>query len=53
MNSDRLRKIQEALRAEKLDAWFFASFRGSDPIAAHILGLPEAAMVTRRWFSPS
>ena len=50
MNSDRLRKIQEALRAEKLDAWFFASFRGSDPIAAHVLGLPEAAMVTRRWF---
>jgi len=50
MNSDRLRRIQEALREQKLDAWFFASFRGSDPIAASILGLPEAAMVTRRWF---
>ena len=50
MNSDRLRKIQQALRAEGLDAWFFASFRGSDAIAARLLGLPEAAMVTRRWF---
>ena len=50
MNDDRLRRIQEALRAEKVDAWFFASFRGSDPIATKVLGLSEAAMVTRRWF---
>ena len=50
MNDDRLRRIQEALRAENVDAWFFASFRGSDAIASSVLGLPETAMVTRRWF---
>jgi Xaa-Pro dipeptidase len=50
MNEDRLRRIQEALRAEGVDAWFFANFRGSDPIASKVLGLPEGAMVTRRWF---
>jgi Xaa-Pro dipeptidase len=50
MNEARLRTIQAALREEGIDAWFFASFRGSDPIAAKVLGLPESAMVTRRWF---
>ena len=50
MNEERLRQIQEALREEKVDAWFFAYFRGSDPIAPKVLGLPEGAMVTRRWF---
>lgn len=50
MNEDRLRRIQEALRAEGVDAWFFANFRGSDPIATKVLGLAEGFMVTRRWF---
>ncbi len=50
MNSELIRRIQQALRDEGLDAWFFASFRGSDPIAAKVLGLQAAAMVTRRWF---
>jgi len=50
MNEERLRRIQEALRAEKLDAWFLADFKGTDPIALHVLGLLGRPMVTRRWF---
>ena len=50
MNEERLRRIQEALREEKLDAWFLADFKGADPISLHILGLQGRPMVTRRWF---
>jgi Xaa-Pro dipeptidase len=41
--------IQGDLRAAKLDGWLFYDFRGRDPIAQHILNLPEG-MRTRRWF---
>src|SRR5215470_13879695 len=41
--------IQSDLRAAKLDGWLFYDFRGRDPIAQNILGLP-AAMRTRRWY---
>src|SRR5215510_1368655 len=41
--------IQSDLRAAKLDGWLFYDFRGRDPIAQHILCLPEG-MRTRRWF---
>jgi len=37
------------LRAAKIDGWLFYDFRGRDPIAQHILSLPEG-MRTRRWF---
>jgi len=50
MNEERLRRIQQALRDEKLDAWFFADFKGTDPIALHVLALHERPLVTRRWF---
>src|SRR6202140_5265543 len=40
---------QGDLRAAKLDGWLFYDFRGRDPIAQHILKLPES-MRTRRWF---
>lgn len=44
-------KIQQALNEADLDGWLFYSFRGSDPIAANILGLGgEGHMATRRWF---
>ncbi len=46
----QLEKIQEALRAENIDAWLFYDFRGSNPIAQQILGLSRDAMYTRRWF---
>src|SRR6201984_1725890 len=41
--------IQSDLRAAKIDGWLFYDFRGRDPIAQSILGLPEG-MRTRRWF---
>jgi len=41
--------MQKDLRAARLDGWLFYDFRGRDPIAHRILGLP-AAMRTRRWF---
>lgn len=43
--------IQQALKEADLDGWLFYSFRGSDPIAANILGMSsEGHMATRRWF---
>ncbi|MFI5058645.1 MAG: M24 family metallopeptidase [Candidatus Acidiferrales bacterium] len=41
--------IQNDLRAAKLDGWLFYDFRGRDPIAQHVLQLPDG-MRTRRWF---
>lgn len=44
-------KIQQALKEADLDGWLFYSFRGSDPIAANILGTGgEGHIATRRWF---
>jgi Xaa-Pro aminopeptidase len=48
MSAD-IQGIQQDLRAAKLDGWLFYDFRGRDPIAQHILQLPEG-MRTRRWF---
>jgi Xaa-Pro dipeptidase len=48
MSAD-IQGMQNDLRAAKLDGWLFYDFRGRDPIAQHILSLPEA-MRTRRWF---
>ena len=50
MKEEKLRSIQSALSEEGIDAWFFVDFKGTDPLAARILGLPQGAMVTRRWF---
>src|ERR1700675_232674 len=44
-----LQGMQGDLRAAKLDGLLFYDFRGRDPIAQHILKLPES-MRTRRWF---
>jgi Xaa-Pro aminopeptidase len=41
--------MQADLRAVKLDGWLFYDFRGRDPIAQHILNLPDG-MRTRRWY---
>jgi len=46
----QLEAIQAALREHKLDAWLFYDHHYRDPIAYHILGLPEDALVTRRWY---
>ncbi|HXG93596.1 MAG TPA: M24 family metallopeptidase [Blastocatellia bacterium] len=46
-----IERIQQALKEADLDGWLFYSFRGSDPIAANILRMPEEGhMATRRWF---
>ena len=47
--SVKIAEIQNDLRAAKLHGWLFYDFRGRDPIAHRVLGLPEA-MRTRRWF---
>ena len=47
--SVQIAEIQNDLRAAKLHGWLFYDFRGRDPIAHRVLGLPEA-MRTRRWF---
>src|SRR5271167_2454838 len=45
-----LSAIQAALRDSHNDCWLFYDHHHRDPIAYHILGLPEKMMVTRRWF---
>lgn len=47
--SVQIAEIQNDLRAAKLHGWLFYDFRGRDPIAHRVLGLPEG-MRTRRWF---
>lgn len=45
-----LTAIQTALREAHLDGWLFYDHHNRDPLAYRILGLPENAHVTRRWF---
>ena len=44
-----LSEMQDDLRAAGMSGWLFYDFRGRDPIAQRILGLPPG-MRTRRWF---
>lgn len=46
----RVAEIQASLAVAKLDAWLFYDFRGSDPLAYRILGLPTGEFRTRRWY---
>jgi len=45
-----LSEIQAALRDGGHEAWLFYDHHHRDPIAYHMLGLPEKMLVTRRWF---
>jgi Xaa-Pro aminopeptidase len=45
-----LAKIQEAIAREKADGWLFYDFQGIDPISKRILGIPQSAHLTRRWY---
>jgi Xaa-Pro dipeptidase len=45
-----LSALQAALRDSHNDCWLFYDHHHRDPIAYHLLGLPEKMMVTRRWF---
>ena len=44
-----LDKIQQQLRAQKLDGWLFFDHHHRDPLAYRVLGLKPAAP-TRRWY---
>lgn len=46
----RIKEIQNALQAEKLDGWLFYDFRGSDILSRRILKLPNNASGSRRWY---
>ena len=45
-----IKAIQTELRAGKIDGWLFYDHHHRDPIAAHVLGLANDGMATRRWF---
>ena len=46
----QLDAIQSALRDAGMDGWLFYDHHNRDPLAYRILGLPENAHVTRRWY---
>jgi Xaa-Pro dipeptidase len=50
VSQERVKAIQAALRAAKIDGWLFYDFRGSDPLAYRILKLNQRGLATRRWF---
>ena len=45
----KLVDIQAVIRQSALDGWLLFDFRGSNPIAASIAGLPAEAVFSRRW----
>jgi Xaa-Pro dipeptidase len=47
LTADTVRRIQEELRAHGLQGWLLYNFRGNNPIASDLLGLPA---LTRRYF---
>lgn len=50
MNESRFDTIRRLVAAAGLDGWLFYDFRGGNPLAAQVLGLPADAHLTRRWF---
>ena len=50
LTPQKLGRIQQALRRERLDGWLFFDFRGSDEIAYRLLGLDPAGARSRRWY---
>ncbi len=46
----QLDAIQAALREHGFDAWLFYDHHHRDAIAYSILGLPDSAHITRRWY---
>jgi Xaa-Pro aminopeptidase len=45
-----IHRIQEALRASKLDGWLFFDHHHRDPLAYRILQIPADLLVSRRWY---
>lgn len=48
--TQRLPLLQQQLRSAGLDGYLLYDFRGSNPLAGEVLGLPAGAHLTRRWF---
>ena len=48
LTEETLARVQAELRELGLDGWLLYDFRGCNPVAAGLLGLPE---LTRRWFA--
>jgi Xaa-Pro dipeptidase len=46
---NRLPAIQSAIRSERLDGWLLYDFRGLNPIAQRVAGIPAGRLLTRRW----
>lgn len=47
LGQEMLERMQTALAELDLDGWLLYDFRGNNPVAARVLGLPA---MTRRWF---
>jgi Xaa-Pro dipeptidase len=47
LDAETVSRIQDELRALDLDGWLLYDFRGANPVATGLLGLPA---LTRRWF---
>jgi Xaa-Pro aminopeptidase len=47
LTNDTVDRVREELRALGLDAWLLVNFRGNNPVAGGLTGLPA---MTRRWF---
>lgn len=45
----RLPEIQSAIRAEGLDGWLLYDFKGLNPIALRVAGVPVGCFLSRRW----
>jgi Xaa-Pro dipeptidase len=46
---NRLPDIRSAIRSEGLDGWLLYDFRGLNPIAQRVAGIPADRLLTRRW----
>ena len=45
----RLTEIQSALRDERLDGWLLYDFKGINPLARSVTGIPADRFLSRRW----
>ncbi|HEX8391222.1 MAG TPA: hypothetical protein VF665_02600, partial [Longimicrobium sp.] len=47
LSRDTVERVREHLRALRVDGWLLYNFKGNNPIASEMLGLPA---LTRRYF---
>ena len=49
-SSSQIQAVQDALYRLSVPGWLFYGFQRIDPLALRILGFPEDAHISRRWF---